>query len=125
MTLGGEPNDLYRVASNSTHQKIVKEKAHETESKHIPRGKPDSKNSKEDRPPHNPEQVARAGGKKTGRQPSRIRRSQDVPGPRAKILFPKDPCQQRHADQRLNKERSPFLHAKQVFKQSNRRVLPE
>ena len=111
MTLGGEPHNLHRVATNRAHQEIVEEQAHETQANDIPRRDSHSQNSKEDRPPHNPEQIARASGKKTGRQPSRIRRSQDMPSPRAKILLPEDPCQQRHADQRLKKERDPFFHA--------------
>ena len=124
MTLGGKPHDFYRIASHSPYQEMVKEQAHETQAKQIPSGKPDSKNSKENCPPHNPEQVAHASDKKTGRQPSGIRRIQHMPGPRAKILLPKDPRQQRHADQRLNKERNPVFHAKQIFKQ-NRRVSTE
>ncbi len=106
-----EPHDFNGVAANRAYKKSVEEQAHETQAKHLPCGKPDSKNSKEYSPPNNPEQVAHAGDQKPGRQPCRMCRSQDLPGPHAKILLPKNPCQQRDADERLNKERNPFFHA--------------
>ena len=75
MALCGEPHDFNGVAANRAYKESIEEQAHETQAKHLPCGKPDSKNSKEYSPPNNTEQVAHAGDQKPGRQPCRMCRS--------------------------------------------------